>query len=71
MVNDQAEFEDWAMDQKDEHGLPFFVLKDATGQYVDHRTRDAWAGWRASGARYATRSSQDCKYLKSEFVSQG
>src|SRR5690606_39650276 len=51
VMSDRKEFEKWCIDQKDEHGLPFFVSKSEDGKYIDRCTAVAWQAWQAARAQ--------------------
>jgi hypothetical protein len=46
----RKEFENWAVATKDQFGLPFFVMKDEQGKYIDHAAEISWQAWQASRA---------------------
>lgn len=46
----RAEFEAWAIKAKCQHGVPYFVMKDDSGMYIDHGANIAWQAWQASRA---------------------
>ena len=41
-------FEKWASKQKNEYGLPYFVILSDNGRYIDGTTNIAWDGWQAA-----------------------
>lgn len=41
-------FEKWAVSQKDENNLPYFIVKLANDKYADGLTTHAWNGWQAA-----------------------
>ena len=41
-------FEAWAVKQTDEHNLPYFIMRNAGGNYFDSSTNDAWKAWQAA-----------------------
>jgi len=51
-MNEQmrVEFEAWAIKAKCQHGVPYFVMKDDSGMYIDHGANIAWQAWQASRA---------------------
>jgi hypothetical protein len=44
-------FEEWAIAQRDQHNLPYFVIQSENGLYVDELTNHAWKGWQAALAQ--------------------
>ena len=44
----REQFEAWAINTKDQFGVPFFTIKNANGKYVDHGTEISWQAWQAS-----------------------
>lgn len=50
----RAEFERWAIDQRGESGLPYFIFaREPDGRYIDSSAEHAWKGWQASRASAA------------------
>lgn len=44
----REEFEEWAVNTKNQFDLPFFIIKKADGIYVDRGTEISWQAWQAS-----------------------
>lgn len=40
-------FEEWAVKVRNDHGLPYFIIRNSNGDYADGRAQDAWIGWQA------------------------
>jgi hypothetical protein len=43
-------FESWAVQRRNLHDLPYFVMKNEIGKYVDKGANDAWEVWQAARA---------------------
>jgi hypothetical protein len=48
MNSSRKAFEKWASKQKNEYGLPYFVILSDNGRYIDGTTNNAWDGWQAA-----------------------
>jgi len=44
----KEQFEEWAVNTKDQFGVPFFTIKNEQGKYVDNGTEISWQAWQAS-----------------------
>ena len=45
---ERQRFHSWAIKQRDQHGLPYFISQKEDGEYYDDSTTHAWDAWQAA-----------------------